>query len=141
MPYKCKEAQRKWRREYYLKNKDKNKERDNAYQLKYKKTWKGRYIQAKSESNRRNKREFTITEEQYLELMQNSKCTYCNHDLEGYHGSGLDRIDNSIDYHINNVIPCCKVCNRIRSNEFSVDEMKALGKTIKKIRRDREKEI
>lgn len=36
-----------------------------------------------------------------------------------------------------NVVPCCYVCNCARNNNFSFDEMKILGKTIKKIMEDR----
>jgi len=34
---------------------------------------------------------------------------------------GLDRVDNSIGYELDNIAPCCKICNSIKSNR-SIDE-------------------
>lgn len=55
-----------------------------------------------------------------------SPCYYCgaersNHKVtknckEGYDHNGIDRIDSSIGYEPNNVVPCCKICNRAKSN-------------------------
>lgn len=54
---------------------------------------------------------------------------------------GCDRIDNSKGHTYDNVVPCCYVCNCARNNNFSFDEMKILGKTIKKIMEDRLNDI
>lgn len=53
-------------------------------------------------------------------------CYYCgeeksNHKvtkncLEGYDHNGIDRVDNSLGYHLNNVVSCCKVCNYAKSD-------------------------
>jgi hypothetical protein len=61
-------------------------------------------------------------------------CTYCGTMEEN---RGLDRIDNNLPHIKGNVIPACTSCNRARSNNFSVEEMKLIGEVIKKIRRDR----
>ena len=37
--------------------------------------------------------------------------------------NGIDRIDSNIGYHIDNVVPCCKTCNRAKSN-LGLDEFK-----------------
>jgi hypothetical protein len=37
---------------------------------------------------------------------------------------GLDRTDNSKGYTLDNVVPCCKICNRAKSN-LTVDEFAA----------------
>lgn len=50
-------------------------------------------------------------------------CFYCKVDLATSVGSSLDRIDNSRGYTLDNVLPCCTTCNKIRNTFLSVDEM------------------
>lgn len=68
-----------------------------------------------------------------FEIISNSKCFYCG-DTENI---GFDRIDNSKGHTKDNVVPCCYICNTVRSNNFSFDEMKILGETIKEIKQCR----
>ena len=58
-------------------------------------------------------------------------CIYCGE--TDWHELGCDRINNSKPHTPDNVIPCCKRCNRIRGNIFTVDEMKEIGAVIRKI--------
>lgn len=60
-------------------------------------------------------------------------CIYCG-DTEDI---GLDRIDNTKGHTKDNVVPCCYACNTTRGNNFSFEEMKILGKTIKEIKKCR----
>lgn len=39
-------------------------------------------------------------------------------------GTGLDRIDSSGEYEENNVVPCCKTCNMLKGDQFTLDEAK-----------------
>ena len=39
----------------------------------------------------------------------------------------IDRMDNAVGYHGVNCASCCYVCNRIKSNFFTADEMKKIG--------------
>lgn len=57
-------------------------------------------------------------------------CFYCG----DTNNIGLDRIDNSKGHTKDNVVPCCYECNCARMNNFTHDEMKILGKTIKEIK-------
>ena len=57
-------------------------------------------------------------------------CIYCNNNLN----IGCDRIDNNIGHIKTNVVPCCYICNIVRSNNFTIEEMKLLGKVIEEIR-------
>jgi len=61
-----------------------------------------------------------------------SPCFYC-----GYPSTGLDRIDNNIGHTINNCVPCCLECNHARNDNFSHEEMKILGETIRIIKNKR----
>jgi hypothetical protein len=54
---------------------------------------------------------------------------------------GCDRINNNFGHVKNNVVPCCYECNCARNSNFSYEEMRILGKTIAKIKKDRKIEI
>jgi hypothetical protein len=57
--------------------------------------------------------EFTLTEDFFLRTIS-SPCYYCGHFKEG-EAVGIDRINNSIGYLPENCVPCCEVCNRMKS--------------------------
>ena len=69
--------------------------------------------------------EFNLTEEQFKEITQQD-CYYCgekpnqifNH--KGSNGdyiyNGIDRIDNTKGYTINNIVPCCGFCNMAKKS-------------------------
>ena len=60
-----------------------------------------------------------------------SPCFYCgavnsNHKVtknckEGFDHNGIDRVDSAMGYTIDNVVPCCKVCNRAKNNMTQKD--------------------
>lgn len=74
--------------------------------------------------------EFNITLEEFKNITQ-KKCHYCgeppsNECDRGYStGSfiynGIDRVDNIKGYYIDNIVPCCKICNIAKRN-MTVDE-------------------
>jgi len=76
--------------------------------------------------------DWKLTEEQFKELAQQD-CYYCGakpsnildrKDCSGrYIYNGLDRIDNTKGYTIDNVVPCCKVCN-YRKKAATLEEFK-----------------
>ena len=63
---------------------------------------------------------FEITKDELIEL-SSMKCFYCGagpsnikttkNDVIGLKYNGIDRVDNSKGYSINNCVPCCKICN------------------------------
>jgi len=71
-------------------------------------------------SAKRRKLKWDLTEKQFRELTQKD-CYYCgakpnniaqNKRLNGaYIYNGLDRVDNTKGYTIENIVPCCKICN------------------------------
>ncbi len=54
--------------------------------------------------------EFLLTEEQFLSFWE-KPCHYCG---EKINGIGIDRIDNSKGYSIENCVPCCIDCNKMK---------------------------
>ena len=53
---------------------------------------------------------FDLSEEQFLAFWQ-QPCYYCGSDISTI---GLDRLDSSWGYSLENVVPCCEVCNKMK---------------------------
>ena len=52
---------------------------------------------------------------------------------------GIDRLDSEADYVPENMVPCCFVCNQIKSDRFTPDEMKIIGASVAQIWIERQK--
>jgi len=73
----------------------------------------------------KNKRGFKLSRKQFVELV-NQNCHYCNAPPSNMSKtklyknyslySGIDRVNNEKGYVIGNCVPCCKVCNRMKSS-------------------------
>lgn len=83
----------------------------------------------------KSNREFNLDKEWFIENILKKRCIYCG----DTNRIGCDRIDNTIGHITDNVVPCCYRCNTTRNRNFSFEEMKILGKTIKKIIKNRSK--
>lgn len=99
-------------------------------------TLRGRYTTSISLAKKRNLI-WDISEENYNELISKN-CFYCDRKLNET-GIGLDRKNNSLGYTIENVVPCCKMCNETKLDNFDFEEMLLLAKVIKIILNEREK--
>lgn len=117
-------------REYMKDWRNKNRERFNQIIYKYKKEHSEtiKNIDKKSYEKRKNtfdykykkykygaqKRglEFSLTKEQF-EFYWKKPCYYCGSKIETI---GIDRKDNNIGYKIDNCIPCCWRCNKVKGN-------------------------
>jgi hypothetical protein len=81
---------------------------------------------------------FTLTRDQIKDLTQRN-CHYCGRppsqlaarcNCNGqFLYNGLDRVENSIGYIIENVVACCKICNRAKS-VLSVQEFLSWVKSV-----------
>ena len=114
--------------EWHSKNKEKsnlrtkeyrknNKEKIKLQNKEYQKTLKGRYIIIKNGAKQR-KLNFEITFEDYENNFYLKPCQYCSEI-----STGIDRIDSNFHYVINNVVPCCSICNEMKM-ERSVSDFK-----------------
>lgn len=60
--------------------------------------------------------EFQLSKDEFY-LMTSQPCYYCG-DIKNY--SGIDRVDSSKGYVLNNCVPCCEICNKMKLN-YTVD--------------------
>lgn len=65
------------------------------------------------------------------ENILDKECIYCGE--TDWRKLGCDRINNTKPHTKDNVVPCCQRCNKLRSNKFTVDEMKEIGAVIRRI--------
>ncbi len=93
-------------------------------------------FQAYKALDKRKNREFNLDAEWILENIINKDCVYCGFNCNG----GIDRIDNSKGHLKENCLPCCEDCNMSRSDIFTHEEFKSLGKVIREIKLNRLKE-
>jgi len=138
--YSCKECEKvrtkiKPKRENRIFNSE-QKARRKIVQLKYYKTLETAFHRVMSYKaiDKKKGLEFDLTITWYKENIEGNSCYYCD-DAES--GIGCDRIDNSQGHTKLNVVPCCKLCNITRMNNFTHDEMIILGRTIKQLKKSR----
>lgn len=96
--------------------------------------------------NARNRKiKFNIKKQEFITWYnkQNQKCQYCNRSLEEIQSDkreifknrlSIDRIDSDKGYYLKNILLCCMRCNIIKSNYFTKQEMKRIGKIIYKLK-------
>lgn len=74
-----------------------------------------------------------------FQRLTSQPCTYCNkpplQKSRTYVYNGLDRMDPRFGYTLDNVAPCCKECNGIKSNRLTPEEMKAVGQALTAFRK------
>ena len=99
-------------RENQIASDAKRKDRVRNYQAEAKRNLENNWIIFKRVSVEKRNKEISLTKEQYFELIQ-KPCSYCNYFNEE-EINGIDRVDNTKGYILENCIPCCKHCNRMK---------------------------
>jgi hypothetical protein len=77
--------------------------------------------------------EFLLSIADYESLIKDASCHYCSGALPETRG-GLDRKDTHGPYSVENCVPCCVECNRIKGCALSYAEMLAVAKLLKELR-------
>ena len=134
---------KKYARDYYIKNKEKiiatqrsrYQARSRIERLLAVSTPIQRYSRHKRLASNRGV-PFEITLEQYISIVSGQVCNYCRGPLP-ISGLGLDRKDNSRGYIIDNVVPCCRVCNDIKGKNLTYEEMRVAIEAILEYRRNK----
>lgn len=121
---------------YYQENKDKwhqnymsHKEEKKEYNWQYRNTMSGRatnlvnhYIHNDLKENRGD---CTLTPQWIVNNIFTKKCLYCGE--SDWHKLGCDRIDNNKPHTPNNVVCCCKECNKKRARYDFLEYAYSIG--------------
>lgn len=110
----------KKKQEYRKNNKNKVRNREKIYQ----KSPKGRFATYKSQARVR-KLNFDLSYDEFMTFWQ-QPCSYCGDPIETI---GIDRVNNTIGYKINNCVSCCFICNQMKMN-FGIKEWEEQMKKI-----------
>jgi len=79
-------------------------------------TPQGKYVSYKSKAKQRNI-PFELTLSDFQNLYQ-TLCEYCGEKIETI---GIDRVDNTLGYTLDNIKSCCNICNKIKRN-FTLEQ-------------------
>lgn len=74
----------------------------------------------------------SITKEEYQKVCA-LPCHYCRGPLPEA-GHGLDRLNNNLGYHLNNVVPCCTTCNKARGTWWTPEETRIAVQAVEQYR-------
>lgn len=113
------------RKEYKRQHREENKNSPNV-----------RFVVAKSAAKSRNII-WSLSKQEYTEIISKS-CYYCNNNFGDNNincGVGLDRINNSMGYAVDNVVSCCAKCNFVRGTILTPEETKVAIQAIIEFRK------
>ncbi len=111
---KCKKTKRE--DEFHRDRKNKSgfksvcKKCDNKRRKEYSQTLDGKYSEYNHHAKERGI-DFNLTKEQFS-LFWKMPCSYCNSPIQTI---GIDRLDSSKGYEIDNCVSCCFVCNSMKN--------------------------
>jgi hypothetical protein len=91
----------------------------------------------------------SLTYEEFLRFTEVTNCHYCGSEIPwithgrkaqngGYH---IDRKDSDLGYTKENSVVACGICNRIKNNHLSYEEMLRLSPVLREIMAGRQQEI
>ncbi len=132
MPYKDLERRRERAKERRAEDPSVHRKGD----AKYKRTLKGQYGSLKARAKKRDI-EVTLTYDEFVSVRSSGKCTYCDRDLPTDSiGHCIDRKDNATGYTVENSVPCCGDCNKVKSDVLTHEEMIVAMKAVMQHRVD-----
>ena len=146
---KNKDKYKKLSSNYYQRNKEellethKNYNKQNIatireWERSYHKTPAGYFRHLKKKAKMRGKG-FNITKQEFIDWIstKNNTCCYCNsdliYDIKAGTSPSVDRKNNNLGYTLNNICLCCTMCNKVKNEFFTYEEMLVIGQTIKNI--------
>ncbi len=81
---------------------------------------------------------FNIDELQFNKIIM-INCYICNKESNNNHVNGIDRIDSSKNYDLDNILPCCGDCNIMKNDFILEDILVKFFKIYKRISNNNEK--
>lgn len=96
-----------------------------GYAATYRDSLNGRWQMYKNNAHRRDI-QFYITIDEFAELWQKA-CVYCASEIETI---GIDRVNSSKSYTVDNVVPCCARCNEMKMNASTEDWINQMKKIL-----------
>ena len=100
--------------------------------IKFSRTWlRRRFDRIKRNARDRNKK-FELTFEEFCQIRtyKNEKCFYCGTTRGPF---SIERLDNDKGYNVSNCVVACWRCNKMKSKDYTMKEMKILGRALRKI--------
>lgn len=121
---KCKTCEKEYQRKHYAIHK-----RERIDYLKnYSKNLLPKY-KAYERSAKCRKIEFAVTFEEFKTFWQEN-CYYCNSIIENI---GIDRVDSTKNYTLDNVVSCCAKCNYMKRNYTLTEFISHISKIYKNL--------
>lgn len=96
--------------------KRRNKDKVRQYYLKDRESVQFRFRSYKHSASIRNLK-FNLSLPEFTQFWQ-KPCYYCKAQIANI---GLDRVDSTQGYSVENVVPCCKICNWMKSRHSQED--------------------
>jgi len=100
--------------------------------IKFSRAWfRKRFGRLKRNAQDRNKK-FDLTFEEFccIRTYKDEVCFYCGTNQGLF---SIERLDNEKGYNVLNCTVACWRCNKIKSRDFTMEEMKIIGKALKKV--------
>ncbi len=100
--------------------------------IKFSRAWyRRRFDRTKRNAKDRNKK-FELSFEEFCRIRtyKNEKCFYCG-SIRGLFS--IERLDNMKGYNVQNCVVACWRCNKIKSKDYTMEEMKILGRALGRI--------
>jgi hypothetical protein len=100
--------------------------------IKFSRAWfRRRFCRVKRNAKDKNKK-FELTFEEFCRIRtyKNEKCFYCGTTRGPF---SIERLDNVKGYSVSNCVVACWRCNKMKSKDFTMEEMKILGRALRKI--------
>jgi len=100
--------------------------------IKFSRAWfRRRFDRLKRNAKDRNKKfELSFEEFRHIRTYKNEKCFYCGTFRDPF---SIERLDNTKGYNISNCVVACWRCNKMKSKDYSMEEMQILGRALRKI--------
>ncbi len=123
--YRTTEKYKKIKRDYYRKNKKKIYTQNRKWAL----SKRGKWASYKACAQNRCI-EWNINREEFESFWQKD-CFYCGSPIDNI---GIDRVDNDRGYSIDNIVPCCTMCNKMKmdiSQKKFIERVKLIANKCK----------